>query len=56
MSLSRFLHRLVDPPAAGSDAATYGGSEPGYGVFGTDGAPKPAACALSALLHGLLIC
>ena len=48
------LHRLIDPPLTSS--TTYAGSEPGYGVFDSDGNPKPAACALSALLGGTLSC
>jgi hypothetical protein len=47
------IHRLVDPPRESSGAI---GSEPGYGVFRSDGAPKLAACELSAQLHGSLRC
>lgn len=50
------LHRLVDPPATSSPSPVYGGDEPGYGVFGSDNTPKPAACALSTLLQGTLSC
>jgi hypothetical protein len=50
------LHRLIDPPVASAGSQAYGGDEPGYGVFGSDRAPKPAACAISALLHGTLGC
>jgi hypothetical protein len=50
------LHRLIDPPATSSASATYAGQEPGYGVFDADGAPKAAACALSARLGGTLSC
>jgi hypothetical protein len=48
------LHRLIDPPATSS--TTYAGQEPGYGVFDSDGTPKPAACALSAQWGGTLSC
>jgi hypothetical protein len=48
------IHRLIDPPVTATDS--YGGAEPGYGVFATGGAPKPAACALSAALHATLRC
>jgi hypothetical protein len=43
------IDRLIDP-------STDGGIDPGYGVFRSDGTPKPAACALSALLDGTLSC
>lgn len=50
------LHRLIDPPATSSGSTTFAGLEPGYGVFNSDGTPKPAACALSALFGGTLSC
>jgi hypothetical protein len=47
------IDRLIDPPQS---AASTPGNAPGFGVFGVDGSPKPAACVMSAVFHGRLIC
>lgn len=46
------IHRLVDLPI--ELGGPYGAVEGGFGVFRTDGSPKPAACALSRELGGSL--
>jgi hypothetical protein len=45
------IHRLVDPPL-GSPATI----DLGFGVFYASGRPKLAACVLSRLFHGSLVC
>jgi hypothetical protein len=45
------IHGLEDQNAGATDAV-----ETGFGVFTATGTPKPAACALSAELHGSLSC
>jgi hypothetical protein len=48
------IHRLIDRPA--SLGGAYAAVESGFGVFHSDGSPKPAACALSRELGGKLNC
>jgi hypothetical protein len=58
------IHRLVDLPGTPTGPFPYtqpvpgqgGSSESGFGVFTSDGSPKPAACALSREFHGSLSC
>ncbi len=49
------IHRLVDLPSA-SAAGPLAEIESGFGVFGSDGKPKPSACALSDEYGGSLSC
>ncbi|MHB8656598.1 MAG: hypothetical protein ACYC91_01385 [Solirubrobacteraceae bacterium] len=48
------VHSLEDQLAGYADS--FNGVQQGFGVFTSSWAPKPAACALSALLHGPLVC
>jgi hypothetical protein len=48
------IHRLVDRDLI--FGGPYARVESGFGVFTTDGTPKPAACALSSVLGGSLRC
>ncbi len=50
------IHRLIDDPY---NPVTEGSGElveSGFGVFRSDGTPKPSACALSSEFHGSLAC
>ena len=49
------IHRLVDEPRDRADSPAEL-AETGFGVFRSDGTPKPAACALSRELEGSLAC
>ncbi len=48
------IHTLEDQPAGYNDPNN--GVAAGFGVFSSDGTPKPAACALSLAWHGSLTC
>jgi hypothetical protein len=53
------VHRLIDTqpvPVTAEVTNARAAIESGFGVYGWNGAPKPAACALSALFDGTLRC